>query len=923
MDWLKSRKGEVGGHVEELRCSIDNLIEAFEDRDLVRNRNYTRFNKIVCSLNIGPRGIQGQGRFMRASQRSLTWCFSLQAALLVLLSAILSSMSFAEPVFLPSPGGQASGRSVSTDAHQNPLSPTPERPKPADQKLLVTVADENGIPASSAKLTLTSKESKRIIQGETDHTGRFEFSNLSPGLYQLRVEKEGFYVVTSDEPRVGETQKVEITLNHLQELHEVMNVDYTPPIIDPEKTTNSQGLSGQDIINLPYPTTRDIRQALPLIPGVLSDAAAQIHVNGAATYQIFDLLDGFNITHPVTGLLDLQVNADAVRSVSILDSRIPAEFGKGSGAVLSLITGMGDDHFRFAATNFIPSIQNRKGLNFNEWTPRVTFSGPLKKGKAWFYDAVDGEYDLKIINELPAGADRTHVWRWSNLAKAQINLTASNILTASVLINEFRSPNFGLSLSNPLPSTVDQRRSAYLATIKDQIYLPGGLLLELGMAVSQFRTDNRPLAGGLPFLLHPEGASGNFFQTDHGRARRYEWLANLTLPPGHWHGRHEFKVGTEIDHVAFRQTLERRPIFIVREDGTLARLITFGGDPRFGITNSEFTGYAQDRWSVSDRFLLEIGIRQDWDQIIRDVLISPRLASTYLLTADGRTKLSAGIGIYYDATNLDFFSRPLAGQRTDQAFANDGTTTLGPPVVTAFQVNQQALKSPRFLNWSLGLERTLPHSVYLDLHFIERRGTRGFTFINSGAGAGGEPGGQFLLTNIGHDHFDEFQINVRHTFKGSYPFLASYTRSAARSNAVVDFNLDNPIFALQAGGPLPWDSPNRFLSWGGYPLIQGFDLFYSFDWRTGFPFTVVNQDQRIVGSPNSHRLPDFFSLNMHVERRFHLLGYRLALRAGFNNITDHKNNAGINNNVDSPGFGSFNGVQGRVFTARIRFLGRK
>ncbi|MFI5176785.1 MAG: TonB-dependent receptor domain-containing protein, partial [Terriglobia bacterium] len=403
----------------------------------------------------------------------------------------------------------------------------------------------------------------------------------------------------------------------------------------------------------------------------------------------------------------------------------------------------------------------------------------------------------------------------------------------------------------------------------------------------------------------------------------YEWLANLTLPPGHWHGRHEFKVGTDLDHVAFRQTLERRPISIVREDGTLARLITFGGDPRFGITNSEFTGYAQDRWSVSDRFLLEIGIRQDWDQIIRDVLISPRLASTYLLTADGRTKLSAGIGIYYDATNLDFFSRPLAGQRTDQAFANDGTTTLGPPVVTAFQVNQQTLKAPRFLNWSLGLERTLPRSVYLDLHFIERRGTRGFTFINSGAVAGGEPGGQFLLTNISHDHFDEFQINVRHTFKGSYPFLASYTRSAARSNAVVDFNLDNPIFALQAGGPLPWDSPNRFLSWGGYPLIQGFDLFYSFDWRTGFPFTVVNQDQRIVGSPNSHRLPDFFSLNMHVERRFHLLGYRLALRAGFNNITDHKNDAGINNNVDSPGFGSFNGVQGRVFTARIRFLGRK
>ncbi|MBZ5551382.1 MAG: TonB-dependent receptor [Acidobacteriia bacterium] len=788
---------------------------------------------------------------------------------------------------------------------------------------MVTVIDENGVPVSAAQLTLTSTEGARIVKGGTDHTGRFEFENLAPGRYQLRVEKEGFYVVTSDEPRVGETQAVEITLNHLQELHEVMNVDYSPPAIDPEKTTSSEGLTGQDIVNLPYPTTRDIRQALPLIPGVLPDATGQIHVNGAATYQIFDLLDGFNITHPVTGLLDLRVSADAVRSVNIQDSRIPVEYGKSSGAVLSMLTGMGDDHFRFSATNFVPSLQTRKGVNFNEWTPRATFSGPLKKGKVWFFDALDGEYDLNIVDELPVGADRTHAWRWSNLAKAQINLSPANILTASVLINQFHSPNFGLSLSNPLPSTIDQRQSAYLATINDQIYFRNGMLLEVGMAVNQFRTDDAPQSGGLPFLLHPEGATGSFFQTDHGEARRFEWKANVTLPPMQWHGRHEFKVGTDIDHVTYQQALERQPISIVREDGTLARLITFVGNPSFRRTNSEWTGYVQDRWSLSDRLLLEIGIRQDWDQIIRDVLISPRLASTYLLTPDGRTKLSVGIGLYHDATNLDFVTRPLGGQRIDETFAADGLTPLGPPVLTAFLVNEQALKAPRFLNWSIGLERTLPHSVDLGMNFIERRGTRGFAFVNTEAIGTGGAGGQFLLTNEGQDHFDEFQINVRHTFKGSYSFLASYTRSAARSNAVVDFNLGNPVFSQQAGGPLPWDSPNRFLSWGGYPLIKGFDLFYSLDWRTGFPFSVIDQNQFLVGAPNSRRLPDFFSLNLHMERRFHLLGYYLALRAGFNNITNHQNAAGINNNVDSPGFSSLNGVQGRVFTARIRFLGRK
>ena len=140
---------------------------------------------------------------------------------------------------------------------------------------------------------------------------------------------------------------------------------------------------------------------------------------------------------------------------------------------------------------------------------------------------------------------------------------------------------------------------------------------------------------------------------------------------------------------------------------------------------------------------------------------------------------------------------------------------------------------------------------------------------------------------------------------------------------MLDFSLDNVIFAQQAGGPLPWDSPNRLLSWGWMPLIKKFDLAYSFDWRDGYPFNVVNQEQELVGAPNAQRFPAYFSLNLHIERRFRLLGIEWALRGGVNNITNRSNPTVVNNNVDSPQFLTYAGTQHRVFTARIRLLGRK
>src|ERR1035441_3221655 len=94
--------------------------------------------------------------------------------------------------------------------------------------LQVSVVDENGKVVPSAHITLTPSQGAPV-QGETDYAGRKEFPALLPGAYTLSVEKEGFFAVTQRDFTVGEAAETEVTLNHIREFSEQVDVVYSPP----------------------------------------------------------------------------------------------------------------------------------------------------------------------------------------------------------------------------------------------------------------------------------------------------------------------------------------------------------------------------------------------------------------------------------------------------------------------------------------------------------------------------------------------------------------------------------------------------------------------------------------------------------------------------------------------------------------------
>jgi hypothetical protein len=804
----------------------------------------------------------------------------------------------------------------------------------------IIVVDENGVAVASARVFLGSPPLP-AVRCQTDFAGRCPFPSLSAGTYQLRVEKEGFYAAVQPDVQIAPGSTIEVAISHQQEVREVVNVVESPPAIDPAQVASQDTMTGLDVIDMVYPTTQDYRNAINFIPGVVQDQNGQPHVAGAQTYQTVTLLDGFNVTQPANGLLLVRVSTDAFRSIKVEPAREPAEDGKGSGGVLSLNTGIGDDHYRFFGTDFIPSVQDKHGWRFDQFLPRLTFSGPLRKGKMWFYNALDGEYDNTIYTELPVGADNDHTLRLGNLFKVQTNLTNRNILTTSFLVNHLHDQYAGLSPLSPQLSNPKDVESAYVGSVKDQHYFAGGELLEAGFAFDQYDVKLTPY-GALPYFVTPNTINGSYYLADETRARRWQGLFNLFLPPHEWHGRHDFKVGVDLDRISYDAQFARQPISFLSATATVplptnetclsipqgknfpcTRYSTFAGGFPSSTYNAEITGYAEDRWSVSNRLLVEPGIRLDWDEIVRQADIAPRLAGTYVLDNSGNTKLSAGIGLVYDATPIFLIARPFAGERTDYFF--DPTTgQLTSTVLTTFSVNRGTLASPRFLNWSLGLERKLPAAIYLKAEFLEKRGSRGFVYNTPDATAG-----DFILENTRDDRYDALQITLRHNFRESYMLMGSYTRSRARSNQALDFNVDNPVLSGQQPGPFPWDAPNRFLSWGYLPLfklpiIHQLEIAYSMEARTGFPFTELTDQQQLYGNVGAQRFPEYFSLNLQLEKRFHLLGYYLALRGGFDNITGRCNPYVVNNVIDLATHpkATFSACEGRAFTSRIRLLGR-
>jgi len=802
----------------------------------------------------------------------------------------------------------------------------------AETVLAGRVVNDNGTPVARARILLTSCASSVLLEAITDPTGTFIMHLETPGEYTISAESHGHFQLRERPLRlVAGVNEISLVLNQLRESFESIDVIAPAADLDFSKANSEEVLTGTEIMDIPYPTDHSLRNAMRLVPNVVTDSAGGIHINGGAENQVLYTLDDFNITDPLTGRFESRLSVEAVRSLQVSSGGLPAEFGKGSAGAVAVKTPTGDDKFRYSATGFVPGVGDHKGIFLQDWTPRANFSGPFIKGRAWFSESLDAQYFQQIVDGLTKGQDQNSSWRVNNLVSGRVNLTPANILSAGYLADIWTARRTGLSALDPIETTADRRSHQMFLYTKDQMYFSHGALVEVGFAENQTFGREIPQGHGL-LLLTPEGERGNYFVDATRRARRAQWMANAFLPSFVGWGTHLVKVGVDLNRLGYRQDAQRTGYENFGADGTLLNRVTFAGSGRFSKSNFEASSFIEDSWKPRPKLLVELGVRQDWDEILRNTTVSPRLGVSWTPRSE-TTKISASYAIIADATNLEAFTRPLDQYSLLTSFRRDGTISGGPGATLYAFGSARGWATPKYQNWGVSLEQRLPAKLYGRVNYLSRRSQNGFTYVNTLGQIAAPPAeaaqalgathfdGIFELRNLRRDVFDSVEIMVRQPFGQQYEWMASYTRSRALSNAVLDLSIDQPMSILKNFGRMPWDSPNRFLSWGRLPLPwKDWALAYMAECRDGFPFSIQDEGRQI-GTVNGSRYPLFFELNLAVERRFVFRGNRWAGRLGSNNITDHRNPNVVNNNIASPHFLTFYGGQNRTLEFRLRWLG--
>jgi hypothetical protein len=806
----------------------------------------------------------------------------------------------------------------------------------AEARLTGFVRDENGAPVAGARVIVRPAPATPGApappggpwQAQSDPEGAYSITLPASGDYLVDVQREGYYELKDRPLHVEGALEFTLMLTTVREVFQSVNVNEQPSPVDIEQTQNQERLTGTEVNDILYPNSHSLRQSLQLMPGVLEDPTGGLHINGSSENQVQYQLNGFNVTNPVSGGFQSTLAVEGIRSMDVLSGRYSPENGKGSAGVLAIRTENGTDTFHYTATDFIPGVNFQNGLALGNWYPRVGVSGPIVRGRAWFSDTADFEYTSSLVTGLPSGQNTSSGLLASNLLHTQFNVSPRNILYADFLVNINNQNRFGLGALDPVSTTQTVDTRQYFGSLKDQVYITSRSLIEFGYAHNEFTTSQTPQGQGL-YIFSPEGRMGNYFVTSNTQTSRDQGIIHWYAPQFHLAGLHQIEAGGDGDSLYYTGDFRRTGYQLIGLSGQLLSQTSFIGPGLVLVHDTEMAAWVLDRWRVAKPLEIDAGLRGDWDQLVSATGWSPRLAFSWSPFHAGHTRVAGGYAVTHDAVFLDAFGRIQDQTALTTEYANG--VPVGPPVPTTF-IPGSELKLPRATNWTLGVDHEFSTHFTASVKYLRRRTSDGFDFVNTlDPNAppallplpNGTAAGIYQLANLRKDDYDSVQLAVHRTFSGQHELMASYTRSSAKSNAVLDMNIIEPLTVLPNFVPMPWDSPNRLLAWAYLPLpFKYWSVAILADARTGYPFSIVDQTGVINGGVNSYRYPFNFDLNLAIERMVTFHHYRFALRGGVDNLTGSQNPTAVNNVIGSPQYLQFLGDEGRHFVVRIRFFGR-
>jgi hypothetical protein len=459
-----------------------------------------------------------------------------------------------------------------------------------------------------------------------------------------------------------------------------------------------------------------------------------------------------------------------------------------------------------------------------------------------------------------------------------------------------------MSTFRPEETTPKFTQSGFSAGAADRLIVSAHAFLESTVAGRFFEVDEKT-KGQLPMVYAPQTQSGNFFSRQERNVRSIQFVEALTYSKEHWAGEHLFKVGVDLQHSSFDGDSYSQELDVVRLDGSLAERTTYA--PLLAhpdVTGTEFAAFAQDRWRVNDRLMFELGFRVDNDDIVERANFSPRVGMSVSVLPEGRGILRGGFGQFAERTPLNVGAFTQYETQTVSRFAADGRP-LGVPVTFAHVVDG-LLTTPESTVQTVAWDQRFGRRFFFKAAYLHRDGSHAY-IVDPDASRG-----VLTLSSAGESKYWEFETTGRYLASEHRDLTVAYVRSHSTRdlNDYDQFfgNFRNPIIRPNESSLSPTDVPNRLIVRGTIGLPGKWVFSPVYEWRTGFPWSAVDEFQDFVGERNrSGRLPSVSSLDFTLARPLRVKKYRFTGGIKVYNIFDSGDERDVQANITSPDYGKF------------------
>lgn len=278
-----------------------------------------------------------------------------------------------------------------------------------------TIVDDSRALLPGVSVTVTNTATGVSRSTITNETGVYRVTSIEPGRYQVRAELQGFrHAVQNDVVvSVGATLGVNFTLG-AGGIEEAIEVRAVAPDIQTEKAELSAVVEQKKINDLPL-AGRNVLSLAALQPGIngipssadflTAEQGMGVTANGVRESGNSASIDGASINNgPWGGTMLIVPNVEAVQEFQVISNNPSAEFGRNSGATVSVITKGGTNRFSGSVFEFHRNQDLRARAFFeNPNVPKPdfrrndfggSFGGPIKRDNAFFFVSTE------IVREL-------------------------------------------------------------------------------------------------------------------------------------------------------------------------------------------------------------------------------------------------------------------------------------------------------------------------------------------------------------------------------------------------------------------------------------------------------------------------------------------------------------------------------------------